>query len=349
MNSKNNFTYIAGPCSAESEEQMLDIARFLKNETPISFFRAGIWKPRTTPGGFEGNGEKALTWLQKVKTETGLKVMTEVATPTHVEACLKHEIDAVWIGARTTSNPFMVQDLAEALQGADIPVLVKNPMTPDLKLWIGAIERFQRLGITQISAIQRGFSTFSESPYRNAPLWEIPIELKRLHPEIPIICDPSHIAGKRMFLQEIAQKGLDLEMDGLMVEVHNHPEIALTDQDQQLNFADFKTFLSKLIFRQADKTNQQILQLRTIVNDIDEGLFSLLAKRMHIVEEMGLLKKRNQITILQMDRWSEVVESRLKIGKGQGLNEDFILKILEDIHEEAIRIQTQTLNDDSRS
>ncbi len=335
---------IAGPCSAESREQMLTTARGIKAISKVHIFRAGVWKPRTRPGEFDGVGEEGLSWLRDVKEETGLMVATEVAEPRHVELAQKYGVDVLWIGARTVVNPFSVQAIADALQGMDIPVMVKNPLNPDLKLWIGAIERVYASGINRIIAIHRGFHYFEKSPFRNAPMWEIPIELKRIAPDLPIIVDPSHICGRRDLLQSISQKALDLEMDGLVIESHYKPEIAVTDAAQQIKPEDLKQLLEALIIRdrKGDIDFQHKLEeLRTEIDKLDGELLQILAKRMEIIDEIGEYKKDNDITILQMKRWAGIMEDRLSIGTHLGLDADNLKHLLELIHKESITRQTQ--------
>jgi len=306
----------AGPCSAESQEQVLETAEALSGQG-ISFLRAGIWKPRTRPGSFEGVGLKGLAWMDHARTATGLKIGTEVAEPSHVEACLEFGMDILWVGARTTTNPFSVQAIADALKGTDIPILVKNPISADIGLWIGAIERLANAGITKLGAIHRGFSSTLEMRYRNAPNWKMPIELKRQMPELPIICDPSHICGKADLIHAIAQEAMDLLFDGLMVEVHPDPPNALSDAAQQL-------------------TPDQFISM---VDDLDSQLLDLLGQRMDIVREMGKLKAEQHVSTLQPHRWQEIVQDRVKKGSGLDLSEDFVLQLMQSIHEEAIRQQ----------
>lgn len=338
---------IAGPCSAESKEQILNTAHALSKIPLVKIFRAGIWKPRTRPDGFEGMGKPALAWLKQVKEETGLLTTVEVATAKHIEACLEYGIDVIWIGARTVGNPFSMQELAEALKGVDIPVMIKNPLNPDLKLWLGAIERINNVGIRKIAAIHRGFYTYNSKPFRNAPMWELPIELKRLLPELPIINDPSHIAGNRSLLQAVAQKAMDLEMQGVMVEVHPNPDIALTDAKQQLTPEAFQAFISSLIFRNECgnlEFENNLLTLRSLIDDVDDELIQVLAKRMNLVAQIGEYKKDNNITILQLKRWNEIICMRIKKAKALGLSKDFVQKLLEILHDESIQIQTDILN-----
>jgi len=337
---------LSGPCSAESEEQVLTIARDLL-PLGISLYRAGIWKPRTRPGAFEGIGEVGLKWLQAVQQETGLKVCVEVANAHHVELCLQHGIDVVWIGARSTVNPFTVQEIADALKGVDIPVMVKNPVNPDLNLWIGAIERVSNAGITKLAAIHRGFSSYEKVKYRNRPMWEIPIELRRLLPNLPVLCDPSHITGKREYLQEVSQKAYDLDFDGLMLESHCNPDKALSDNEQQITPANLALLLDKLVVRRRNtddlEFNSTLEQLRAIIDHQDEQLVNILRERMTIVEQIGLLKEAQNITILQPDRWNEIFNTRTEWAQKHELSEDLVLRIFQLIHQESIRKQTEVM------
>lgn len=345
----DNFPLIvAGPCSAESEEQVLSTARFLKNTQKVSLFRAGIWKPRTRPGSFSGAGTKALKWVERVKTELELRVTVEVASPGHIDACLKHNIDVLWIGARTVSNPFSVDELSKALKGVDIPVLIKNPLSPDIDLWTGAIERIYSSGIKRIAAVHRGFSPFERTFYRNMPKWEIPIELCQRIANIPLLCDPSHISGRADRVAEIAQKAMDLNMNGLMIEVHPNPQAALSDSAQQLNFEAFSRLMEGLIIRKPTTDNKSFLnqldKLRHQIDSIDHQLVELIASRMSISEKMGEYKCKNNVTILQMERWLEILRTRTEQGTVLGLEESFMEKVLKLLHEESIRIQTDVMN-----
>lgn len=339
---------ISGPCSAETEEQLLKTAKQLVKYSSIDCLRAGIWKPRTRPNSFEGVGETGLQWLKEAGNAVNLPVTTEVANTKHVELALKNNIDILWIGARTVANPFSVQEIANALKGVDIPVMVKNPVNPDLQLWIGAIERISQAGIDNIKAIHRGFSSFEKSAYRNTPKWGIPIELMRIFPEIPIICDPSHIGGNRKMIKTIAQKALDLEMDGLMIESHVNPDEAWSDSKQQITPKNLQQILSKIVVREP-KVNNTILKnklttLRKKIDGLDEEIINLLSTRMNTVEEIGNHKKNNEITILQADRWKKIINDRKKIAREAGVSEEFIQRILKIIHEESINIQTSILN-----
>ncbi|MDP1620935.1 MAG: chorismate mutase [Bacteroidales bacterium] len=340
---------IAGPCSAESEEQVMETACGVASIPQVKIFRAGIWKPRTQPGAFEGVGTKGLKWLQRVKEETGLLVTVEVANPRHVQQALDHGIDILWIGARTVVNPFTIQEIGEAIEGRDIPVMIKNPLNPDLKTWMGAIERLNRMGIHKLIAVHRGFSFFNRSPYRNAPMWEIPIELKRLCPELPIIVDPSHICGKRDLIPETMQKALDLEMNGLMIETHFDPSVALTDKNQQITPARLRENLANLILRRESvngEFSQKLEELRSEIDKLDEELIDILARRMKVVEEIGAYKKVNSITILQLKRWRQLTRDRIEAGIKMGLSREFILKLLESVHEEGIQRQIDVMNRD---
>ncbi len=336
---------ISGPCSAESREQVLQTAKQLAKSGIVNVFRAGIWKPRTRPDAFEGVGEIGLSWLQEVKKTTGLLTAVEVATPHHVEAAIIKGVDILWVGARTTVNPFSVQEIAEALKGYDIPILVKNPVNPDLKLWIGALERINKAGINKMIAIHRGFTSYDSSPYRNAPIWEIPIELMRLCPNLPVICDPSHITGNSMLLESVCQKALDLEMEGLMIETHINPKKALSDAEQQITPAELVQLVSKFVIRSHttdnDEFKNKLQELRSEIDTLDAELIHLLSKRMKIVEKIGEYKKENNITILQIQRWNDIVRESIYLGEQLGLSRAFMIKLLRVIHEESILKQTQ--------
>jgi chorismate mutase len=339
---------ISGPCSVESAEQVLNTAQLLAESGKVTLLRGGIWKPRTRPNSFEGVGSIGLKWLKDAGNAVGLPVATEVANAQHVEACLKNGIDVLWIGARTTVNPFSVQEIAEVLRGVDIPVLIKNPINPDLNLWIGAIERINAVGITKIGAIHRGFSSFDKSSYRNAPMWELPIELKMLCPDLPMLCDPSHIAGSKDLIQRVAQKALDMEMDGLMIETHVNPAEAKSDADQQLTPKQLVDLLSHLTVRDKLASDTELIshleQLRLVIDELDEELINKFASRMAIIEKIGTYKKDHNITILQLERWEQILKNRLFIAQKVGLSNDFIRKMLELIHQESIRIQAKVMN-----
>lgn len=350
LDTGNNPLIISGPCSAENEEQILTTARQIAAIPQARIFRAGIWKPRTRPGGFQGVGEKGLKWLKSAKEETGLLTAIEVAQPKHIELALKYGIDMLWIGARTVVNPFSVQELADVLVGVDIPVMVKNPVNPDIRLWIGALERMNETGITRLIAIHRGFFYYLQESYRNSPMWEIPIELKRLFPNLPLLCDPSHICGKREYIHAISQQALDLEMDGLMLETHYRPSLALTDAEQQLSPAELQYLLDHLVIRKPNGMigfQNRLEELRKEIDKIDWALLDILTRRMNIVDEIGDYKKENGITILQIKRWRNIIHNRLEIGKKMGLKEEFLLGLLELIHKESIQRQVDIMNDES--
>lgn len=336
---------IAGPCSAESEEQLLQTAHEISLTRQADVLRAGIWKPRTNPGSFEGAGTKGLSWLLKAKQMTGLKTATEVATAKHVEDALCFETDILWIGARTTVNPFSVQQIADALKGTGRQVLIKNPVNPDLKLWAGAVERLQKSGINKLGLIHRGFSVYGNTEYRNVPMWQIPIEMKRLFPEIPVICDPSHICGNTSNLHKIAQKSLDLDYDGLMIETHCDPQRALTDKQQQVTPRELNDLLEKLRWKRPETDAVDFLvqleNLRERINHLDEELISLISHRMCVAKEIGELKNQHDITVLQSARFSEILKRNTEKGKEMGLSDEFIQSYLTAIHVESIRIQNK--------
>ena len=343
----NKPLIIAGPCSAESEEQMLATGNALKSH-PNLLFRAGIWKPRTRPSNFEGIGSIGLTWLKTVKEETGLSTTTEVANAFHVEEALKQDVDVLWVGARTTVNPFAVQEIANSLKGVDIPLMIKNPINPEVNLWVGAIERFADAGLTKLAAIHRGFFAYNNTKYRNIPQWQIAIELRRRIPGIPMICDPSHIAGKRNLIYEVSQKAIDMNYDGLMIETHIDPEKALSDNAQQVTPQQLNEVLEKLIVRQAKIENpvfkSSLDQLRIEIDDLDNELVDLLKRRMNVAEKIGIHKKENQVTILQSNRWEELLKTRIQHGIDNGLTEEFMNKVLKAIHQESINRQTKVMN-----
>jgi chorismate mutase len=307
-------------------------------------FRAGVWKPRTKPGGFEGNGEKALPWMKQVKDETHMLISTEVATPEHVELALKYDMDILWIGARTTANPFAMQALADSLKGIDVPVFVKNPVNPDLELWIGAMERLNQAGIKRLGAIHRGFSSFEQKIYRNAPMWQIPIELHRRIPDLPIICDPSHIGGKRELIAPLCQQAMDLGFDGLIVESHCDPDKAWSDAKQQVTPEVLDYILSLLIIRDENITTENIQQLRKQIDELDNQLMELLAKRMDVCREIGRYKKEHNMTVLQTSRYNEILEKRGVQGSLTGMAPEFVAKVFESIHEESVRQQIEIVN-----
>ena len=334
---------IAGPCSAETEEQVLATAKQIAALKRVSIFRAGIWKPRTRPGQFEGIGSIGLEWLKKVKAETGLPTAVEVANVKHVYEALRMGIDFLWIGARTTVNPFSVQEIADALKGVNVPVLIKNPVNADLDLWMGAIERIQKAGITKIGAVHRGFSSADKSQYRNKPMWELPIELKRRMPEIPMICDPSHICGNRELLFNVSQTAIDLDYEGLMIETHCNPNSALSDAKQQITPAELDKMLERIVVRLSSVEDRKFISsledFRDRIDELDTKLISLLAERMEISRSIGEYKKQNGVTILQNSRWNEIVEQRTKQGSEKQLTIDFVKKIFESIHQESIHHQ----------
>lgn len=341
---------IAGPCSAETREQVMETAAAIAGIPEVKLFRAGVWKPRTRPGSFEGKGTEALSWLQDVKHTYRLPVAVEVAEPAHVEQALQHGTEVLWIGARTTVNPFQVQRIADALKGVTIPVMVKNPVNPDVELWQGAIERLERSGITDIAAIHRGFSSYdTASVYRNQPNWPIPIELKRRKPELFIICDPSHISGNRDRVAEVAQRAMDMGFNGLMIESHPHPDKALSDAAQQMTPDALRELLSELIVRRQYTEDMsmatELEYLRQLMDGIDAEMIDLLARRMELSERMGLVKKSCNMTAYQPDRWREIVETRSKQGGVKMLSEEFILSLYEKIHDESIRKQVEILRD----
>ena len=334
---------IAGPCSAETEEQVMTTARQLADKG-CRMFRAGVWKPRTKPGGFEGQGETALPWLQNVKKSTGMLVATEVATPEHVELASKYGIDILWIGARTSANPFAMQALADSLKGVDVPVLVKNPVNPDLELWIGALERINQAGVTRLAAIHRGFSSYDKKIYRNLPMWQIPIELRRRFPSLPIMCDPSHIGGSRELVAPLCQQAMDLGFDGLIVESHCSPDSAWSDAKQQVTPDVLDYILSLLVIRDEKVTTEGIHVLRKQIDELDNQLIELLAKRMRVCREIGQYKKSHNMTVLQTSRYNEILDKRGAQGALCGMSADFIRSVFEEVHEESVRQQMEIIN-----
>ena len=340
----NHPVVIAGPCSAETEEQVLKIAHSLKN-TDVSFFRAGIWKPRTRPGMFEGVGALGLQWLQRVKEETGLKTATEVANKDHVKLALDHDIDMLWIGARSTVSPFIIQEIADELEGTDKIILVKNPVNPDLPLWIGALERLQRAGIKNLGVIHRGFSTYEKTKYRNIPEWQLVIELQNKYPNLPIICDPSHITGKRDLIFDVSQTALDLNFDGLMIETHCNPDAAWSDAAQQVTPERLVEIMNDLRIRKTSTSEEdyvsQLGNLRSRIDIIDEQLLDLLKKRMDIADEIGTLKKANNVAILQNTRWHEILGKMILEGEQRNLSEEFVIQVFKAIHQESINRQAR--------
>ena len=337
---------ICGPCSVESEEQMLSTALALAKIPEVKALRGGVWKPRTRPDAFEGCGEQGLQWLLKAKQATGLPVITEVATPDHLRLALQYQIDAVWIGARTVVNPFSVQQLADAMSDTDIPVFVKNPVSPDLNLWIGAMERFQKAGVRLVAAIHRGFSYYKETPYRNVPLWEIPIELAQ-RVKVPVITDVSHICGNRDLLLPTAQMALNLASDGLMIECHINPDAALTDAQQQITPDALSNMLGQLRFRSRSSSGLEhdLTHLRGEIDDIDNELLQLLARRMEVSRQIGLYKKHNNVTVVQMERWKKILSDHVATGEDLGLSPDLITDVFEAIHQASIRRQSQIMDE----
>ena len=334
---------IAGPCSAETEQQTLDTALAL-SAIGVKVFRAGIWKPRTKPGGFEGVGDCGLSWLQAVKSETGMAVATEVATVDHVRAALDAGIDILWVGARTTANPFAMQDIADELKGHDqVTVLVKNPLNPDLDLWIGAIQRLMNAGITRIGAVHRGFSSAGTHVYRNDPQWHIPFELRRLAPHMTILCDPSHIGGNREFVEPLAQQALDMGFDGLMIESHCNPDHALSDSSQQITPDQLKAIIDRLVIRSGTPIEDELALLRQQIDDCDHELLAVLARRMSVSREIGRFKKSHNLRIVQPDRYQAVIKARLDEAQSLGLTSDFVQSIMQAIHEESVRQQLDLL------
>ncbi len=338
---------IAGPCSAETEEQVLKIAQQLK-ETDTSVLRAGLWKPRTRPGNFEGVGSVGLKWLQKAKQETGLMIATEVANANHAKLALKHDFDILWIGARTTVSPFIVQEIADALRGTDKIVLVKNPVNPDLALWLGAVERFYEAGIKKLGVIHRGFSTYEKTRYRNNPEWQIPIDLQTKFPDLPLILDPSHIAGRRDIIFDLCQTALDLNYDGLMVETHFDPNNAWSDAEQQITPETLKQITCDLRIRKQEgdevEFQNKLFMLRAQIDVLDHQLIESLGKRMKIADEIGSLKNKNNVAILQAKRWTEILGNMIAEGEVNQLSEEFILKIFKAIHQESINHQKKVIN-----
>lgn len=345
-NNKNNALLIAGPCSAESPEQLTQVATHL-HQLGVGIMRAGVWKPRTRPNSFEGKGVEALKWLQALKQQVPIKAATEVASPQHVEAALKYGIDVLWLGARTTVNPFLVQEIANALQGVDIPLMVKNPINPELALWQGAIERIYNTGNKKVAAIHRGFSTYQKSKFRNTPSWQIAIELKSNFPSLPLICDPSHIAGSRFMIFEVSQKALDLGYDGLMIETHPTPALALSDADQQVSLEELSQIIDQLRFTKKHSNDalfiSQLEQLREKIDHIDQELIEVLSIRKQLIEKIGDYKKENNVTVFQLERWNEILNSRTQWGNGKNLSSEYIQEIYKTIHDESVRIQTEIM------
>lgn len=343
----NSSFIISGPCSAETEQQVIQTALQLSSIKKIHLFRAGIWKPRTRPGLFEGKGIEALPWLLQAKKTTGIPTTVEVATAKQVEDAIKYEVDVLWIGARTTVNPFSVQEIADALKGINIPVLIKNPINPDINLWQGAVERIQKVGIKNIGLIHRGFSSYGNTTYRNAPMWHLAIEMKSKNPDLLFICDPSHMGGKRELLLSLSQQSINLCYDGLMIESHINPEKAWSDAQQQITPQQLNELIEKLIWRKTTVTEQEFFtlqQLRQQIDVIDEELLSLISKRMKIADEIGVYKKLNNIAILQTERWNEILNKALKQKDNLNLSTDFIKKYYEAVHLESINHQNNVMN-----
>ena len=339
---------IAGPCSAETEDQMLKIAHQLK-DTDTTVMRAGVWKPRTRPGNFEGVGALGLKWLKKAKDETGLLIATEVANAHHVELALEHDVDVLWVGARTTVSPFIVQEIADAVKGTDKIILIKNPVNPDLALWLGAVERFYKAGISKLGVIHRGFSTYEKTRYRNNPEWQIPIDLQNNYPDLPLILDPSHIAGRRDIIFDLCQTALDLNYDGLMVETHPDPDNAWSDADQQITPDKLVEIMKHLKVRKAEgdaiEFTNRLETRRTRIDLIDDQIIELLGKRMKIVDDIGVLKKENNVAILQVNRWNQILKRMILQGKQNQLSEEFVLSIYKAIHQESIDHQKKVMKD----
>ncbi|ALO15431.1 Phospho-2-dehydro-3-deoxyheptonate aldolase [Salinivirga cyanobacteriivorans] len=337
---------IAGPCSAETEDQVMRTAAEIAGHSAVTAFRSGVWKPRSRPGNFEGAGDSALQWLQKVKKVYGLPTAVEVATPQHVEKALEAGVEYLWIGARTTSNPFSVQELTKALKGLEVKIMVKNPVNPDLSLWIGAIERIMKVTSAKVMAIHRGFYPYEQTPYRNIPKWEIPIELKTRMPEISIICDPSHISGNRALVPEVAQYALDLNFDGLMIETHINPEHALSDANQQLTPENLIKLLNNLQFRDQNingNVQNALESFRNQIDSIDSQILELLAQRMETTRKIGAFKRERNVAAFQLKRWKNIIRSRMETGYSLGLSKDFVRKMLQSLHKESIRIQSEIM------
>ena len=341
---------ISGPCSAETEEQVLETAKRLAATGKVDVLRAGIWKPRTKPGLFEGIGVKGLPWLVQARKETGLPIAVEVATDKHVEDALQFDVDILWIGARTTVNPFSVQEVADALRGTNVPVLIKNPINPDLELWSGAIERIQKAGVKEIGMIHRGFSNYGNMEYRNAPMWHLPIEMKRRFPDMLLISDPSHICGNRLMLQSVSQKSIDLDFDGLMLESHIDPDNAWSDAKQQVTPERLKEILEALVWRSENTTKEDFITalatLREQINHIDDELMTLIGQRMKVADKIGAYKKDNNITILQTNRWNEILDKAVSKGESLGLSKEFIIRYFDAVHLESISHQNKVMYDE---
>lgn len=345
----NEPLIISGPCGAESLKQLLKTAQQLKEINKVSLFRAGVWKPRTRPNSFEGKGEEALQWLTEVKKQFGFKITVEVANAQHTEMALKYGVDVLWIGARTTANPFSVQEIADALKGIDVPVMIKNPIHADLQLWIGAIERIYNSGISKIAAIHRGFHYYGKTKYRNKPFWQIPIELRTLFPDLPIICDSSHISGNKELIPSVSQKALDLGMNGLMIETHYNPDLALSDASQQYTPSQLNQLISKLVLRnqlsEDELITNKLSDFRKIIDEIDDELLNVLKKRMQIIEKIAMHKKEQNISIFQLGRWQEILRTRVQWADKIGVSRQHIEKICILLHEESIRLQNKLMNE----
>jgi len=352
ITSSNRPYLIAGPCSAETEEQVFEICENLKSNTKISLFRAGIWKPRTRPDSFEGVGEEGLTWVVNAAKKFDLPTTVEVANARHAELALKAGIDVLWIGARTTVNPFAVQEIVDALKGTKKSVMIKNPINPDLSLWIGAFERFIKADLTDLVAIHRGFSVYKHHKYRNVPSWEIPISFKQHFPEIPMICDPSHITGNRDLLLEVSQKAMDLNFNGLMIESHPNPAKAWSDAEQQITALELKSLLEHLVLREKssiDNKSAELEDFRIKIGLLDDRLFELLSVRMKLSEEVGIYKRQHNLTILQEEHWKKMIESRLAKADDYFLTQIFVKNLMDNIHQESIRHQVKVMNPDLKS
>lgn len=339
---------ISGPCSAETEEQVMTTARGLANTGKVDIMRAGIWKPRTRPGSFEGIGTKGLPWLQQAKKETGIPVAVEVATAKQVEDALHFDVDVLWVGARTTVNPFSVQEIADALRGVKVPVLIKNPLNPDLELWVGGMERIAKAGIEDLGLIHRGFSSYGNTDFRNAPMWHLAIEMKRRFPNVPMINDPSHICGRRDILQSVAQQAIDLDFDGLIIESHMDPDNAWSDAKQQITPEVLKQMLESIRWRKENVQNEDFLsaleKLRQQINQLDDELLQVLSTRMKVAQKIGEYKKNNDITILQTNRWNEILDRAIAKGNNLGLSDEFVTKYMDAVHMESINQQNKIMN-----
>ena len=339
---------ISGPCSAETEEQVMITARGLANTGKVDIMRAGIWKPRTRPGSFEGIGTKGLPWLQQAKKETGIPLAVEVATAKQVEDALHFDVDVLWVGARTTVNPFSVQEIADALRGVKVPVLIKNPLNPDLELWVGGMERIAKAGIEDLGLIHRGFSSYGNTDFRNAPMWHLAIEMKRRFPNVPMINDPSHICGRRDILQSVAQQAIDLDFDGLIIESHVDPDNAWSDAKQQITPEVLKQMLENIRWRKENVQNEDFLsaleKLRQQINQLDDELLQVLSTRMKVAQKIGEYKKNNNITILQTNRWNEILDRAIAKGNNLGLSDEFVTKYMDAVHMESINQQNKIMN-----